>query len=461
MIKKFCFLVLIASFSFLFLYCSKREQTPSKEMKSESNRIVITVNGGPREGAEDEKKEWDYKIKLFEEKYPNIKVEPTSWQYSPEVFMSRALTGGLTDLIQTWATEGEIVTTKNLALDITDIFNNWEGSKDILEIVLEPFKRNGRLYAFPISAYSMSLFYNKQLFKEAGIVDDKGEANPPDTWEEFVETAKKITDKEKGIIGFAINGETPRVGWHFLNWGWQAGGEFEIFENGKWKAVFDSPEMVNALQFIKDLRWKHNVIQSDTLITYQEIWNMFAANQVGMMIEPANDFALNFLKYKYNYDLKNVGIVLLPAGPKGRWHQMGADYYIINPNISEEKKDAVFKWCIYYISPEWAEARCKFLTVNNKTVGAPQLQIFKGERLKKQLEIFNEYRNVEYYKEYQENVMNYLKLEPPFYTQQLYSEILSPAIQSVLSDKNADPTQILKEGVKTFQKNFLNKVEIK
>ena len=101
------------------------------------------------------------------------------------------------------------------------------------------------------------------------------------------------------------------------------------------------------------------------------------------------------------------------------------------------------------------------MTVNNKTVGAPQLQIFKGERLKKQLEIFDRYRNVEYYKEYQENIMNYLKLEPPFYTQQLYSEILSPAIQSVLSDKNADPTQILKEGVGTFQTNFLDKVEIK
>jgi len=461
MVKKCFFISLFLSVCFLFLQCGKSEQISSEQKQTKTSKIIITVNGGPREGAEDEKKEWDYKTKLFEEKYPDIKIEPSSWQYSPETFISRAVTGGLTDLVQTWATEGEIVTTKHLALNITDIFYNWEGSKDILEIVLEPFKRNGKLYAFPISAYSMSLFYNKKLFKDAGIVDENGNANPPDTWEEFVDAAKKITNREKGIVGFAMNGETPRVGWHFLNWGWQAGGEFEKFENGKWKAVFDSPEMVTALQFIKDLHWKHNVIQSDILITYQEIWNMFAAHQVGMMIEPANDFALNFLKYKYNYDLSNVGIALLPAGPGGRWHQMGADYYIINPNISKEKIDALFKWCTFYISPEWAETRCKFLIENNKTVGAPQLQIFKGNRLKKQLEVFDKYRNVEYYKEYQENVANYLKLEPPFYTQQLYSEILSPAIQSVLSDKNADPSKILKDGVKTFQTNFLNNVQTK
>ncbi len=269
MIKK-CFLILlILPFTLLTFNCGKKEQSSSQQTATEPSKLILTVNEGPKEGDEYSEKEWNLLIKLFEQKYPNVKLEPQSWEYSPEVFISRSITGGLTDLVKTWATEGEVVTTRNLALDITDMFNNWEGSKDIEEIVLKPFKRNDGLYAFPISAYSMSLFYNRSLFKEAGIVDENGEANPPDTWDEFVEAAKKITNREKGIVGFAMNGETPRVGWHFLNWGWQAGGEFEVYQDGKWKAAFDSPEMATALQFIKDLKWKHDVLQSDLMITYQ------------------------------------------------------------------------------------------------------------------------------------------------------------------------------------------------
>ncbi len=63
---------------------------------------------------------------------------------------------------------------------------------------------NGKLYCVPVTVGNVQgLLYNKDMFKAAGIVDEKGEAKPPRTLDEMREDAKKLTNadkKEYGII---------------------------------------------------------------------------------------------------------------------------------------------------------------------------------------------------------------------------------------------------------------------
>ena len=62
---------------------------------------------------------------------------------------------------------------------------------------------NGKTYQIPVSVTTYGLIYNKDMFKAAGIVDENGEAKPPETLDELVETAQKLTNpdkKEYGII---------------------------------------------------------------------------------------------------------------------------------------------------------------------------------------------------------------------------------------------------------------------
>ena len=63
---------------------------------------------------------------------------------------------------------------------------------------------NEKTYTLPYSTRSFKLVYNKDLFKEAGIVDAQGEAVPPETWDDVVEAAKRITavggGKEFGYV---------------------------------------------------------------------------------------------------------------------------------------------------------------------------------------------------------------------------------------------------------------------
>ena len=53
---------------------------------------------------------------------------------------------------------------------------------------------DGKTYKLPVSATTRGLIYNKEMFVEAGIVDENGVAKPPETLAELREVAKKLTD---------------------------------------------------------------------------------------------------------------------------------------------------------------------------------------------------------------------------------------------------------------------------
>lgn len=80
------------------------------------------------------------------------------------------------------------------------------------EKLLEKFGKNaletrhkylGKTYTLPITSATYGLIYNKQMFKDAGLVDENGEPKAPETWDQVVEYAKKLTNpdaKQYGII---------------------------------------------------------------------------------------------------------------------------------------------------------------------------------------------------------------------------------------------------------------------
>jgi multiple sugar transport system permease protein len=111
-----------------------------------------------------------------------------------------------------------------------------------------------RLYGVPITADSRELFINRDLLRQAGLVDEHGEPKPPKTWDELRAYANKLTvfnragDKTSGIkrLGFA-----PNTGNSYLYiYSWQAGGEFMNPE--RTKVTLDAPPNVRALKFMAE-----------------------------------------------------------------------------------------------------------------------------------------------------------------------------------------------------------------
>jgi multiple sugar transport system substrate-binding protein len=63
------------------------------------------------------------------------------------------------------------------------------------------YKSDGKTYGVPSSPTYWAVFYNKKIFDDAGVSYPKGNW----TWDQYVETAKKLTNPSKKIYGSFMN----------------------------------------------------------------------------------------------------------------------------------------------------------------------------------------------------------------------------------------------------------------
>ncbi|MGE5598925.1 MAG: ABC transporter substrate-binding protein, partial [Bacteroidota bacterium] len=364
--------------------------------------ITITVNNGPSEGDEEKIRIMRAKIARFNKKYPHIKVITDPWIFSAESFAVRFAGRTETDIIGIAATEMVSMAENGYAADITAPMKKWKFYKDLELNFMSAAMRDGRIFGIPTHGYVMGLLYNKKLFKRAGIVDAKGEAKPPTTWEEFVEAAVKLTNRQKNQAGFGIMGTDRQGGWQTLNWVWQAGGDFERKVGGKWKAVFNEPEAVKAFEFIKDLRWKYDCLQPNVMVNAEKMFPLFAAEKVAMFMGTPEWIPV--IVDKYGGNLADIGLALLPAGPAGYANQMGGICVFVSSHVTDPAKlDACFKWMTFEFELSEREEDCRTRLAQKQLVGIPETFLFKPEARRQYDRVIDKYRNFPKYEDYLNN----------------------------------------------------------
>lgn len=105
--------------------------------------------------------------------------------------------------------------------------------------VKSAFTVNGRLYAVPANLATLVLYYNKELFRKAGI------AKPPSTEDEFIADAKKLTlgsGAKPSQYGLSLADNNTIQMWPILQW--MSGGDIIGKDNC---AVLNKPASVAAL----------------------------------------------------------------------------------------------------------------------------------------------------------------------------------------------------------------------
>ena len=68
-----------------------------------------------------------------------------------------------------------------------DVLNEQKFRQNFVDVAAQDFILDGLVGAVPLSIDSLGLFYNKDLFNEAGIT------SPPKNWDEFMEDVRKLT----------------------------------------------------------------------------------------------------------------------------------------------------------------------------------------------------------------------------------------------------------------------------
>ncbi|MDQ2686315.1 MAG: extracellular solute-binding protein, partial [Armatimonadota bacterium] len=99
----------------------------------------------------------------------------------------------------------------------------------------------GHVFAIPNDTDDRVLYYNRTLFKQAGLDPDK----PPQTWEEMIADAKRLTQRAP-TGGYDRLGLVPLFGqgWLYL-WSWQEDGEV-MSADGR-HCTLDNPRTTQAL----------------------------------------------------------------------------------------------------------------------------------------------------------------------------------------------------------------------
>jgi multiple sugar transport system substrate-binding protein len=192
----------------------------------------------------------------------------------------------------------------------------------------------GKTYALPFTAEASVLYYNKTLFKKAGLNPDK----PPANYAEMADAAKKIRALGPKYYGFVFAGSCGGCNiFEFAPHVWASGGDV-LSSDGK-KAMLDSPQVTDALTFYRQL-WQAGVMPSSVKTDAGTVQaTAFSSGKVGMTNLGA--FAVStFEKAKVNF-----GVAPIPGKDGGSASFAGGDEIAI-PKGSKNKAAAeeFVKW---------------------------------------------------------------------------------------------------------------------
>ncbi|WP_420594093.1 extracellular solute-binding protein [Deinococcus sp.] len=206
-------------------------------------------------------------------------------------------------------------------------------------------KMNGKYYALPTAVRPLALFYNKELFKQAGI------AQPPRMWEELIADGQKIvkgTPPRYTTLGFGIqpDGQDYHVLREVLVR--QFGGQ-PYSKDGK-SATYDSAAGMKAMTFYTDLQTKYKLGVPNFFPGNNSYRDAFIAGKVGMIID--GSFAINTIKDGAKFDW---GVTTLPVLASNSTEKDNFGSYWVNgitKNAKGDKLAAAIKFLKFLTSSE-------------------------------------------------------------------------------------------------------------
>lgn len=199
---------------------------------------------------------------------------------------------------------------------------------------------DGTQWGVPIAFSTKALYWNKDLFKQAGLDPE----TPPKTWAEEIEMAKTIKEKT-GIPGFGLSAKTFDNTMHqFLHWVYTNDGQI-VDADGN--IVMDSPQVLAALQAYKDIVPYSE--EGPTAYEQNEVRAIWLDGKVAM-IQAAVGAA-----YRADEAKMNWGVAPLPLGPDAK----GPGTLLITDSLAIFKgsgvEDKAVEFAKYITSPEVQE----------------------------------------------------------------------------------------------------------
>ena len=349
-----------------------------------SNALVVTVGlcaivglggcgrkGGESAGGKTEVTFWHFwrqewitpLIANFERAHPDIHVvdEQLTWQAGQEKIQAAIAAGNAPDLCELGSTWLPRFAASDVLLDLTPVADSLRGEVGHWEAATQ----NGRVYGLPWVVGTRALFWNRALFRAAGLDTTRA----PDTWDELLTAATRLS-RLPGVKGFGLNaGERYVLFKKFMPFAWGNGGEI-LTPDGR-HAAFDSPANAAALAFYVQLA-KESLIEKQDVID-----RAFMAGQVGMMVSGAWNLRV-FAEDAPGLQFE-VGLIPRPAPDRGRHASFAGGEYLVVFAASKQAAAAT-ELARFLIGKESAVALCRAArSVQPAAIGAAADPYYQAE----------------------------------------------------------------------------------
>ena len=404
---------------------------------------------------------------IMAKQYPNVTLVPNYYSYTLSNYVTMAIAHTAPSIFQPPFTDPQLLISQGLVGDVTDALKKFgvldQFSPSYVEMLAD---ENGRIYGLPRDGYVLGMHINLQLFREAGLVTEDGLPMYPKTLQELAEYGKIIREKT-GKAGLVFPACEAYGGWLFTNIAWNFGcvGDKALEyqdEDGRWVCNFTSPECVAAMQYIRDLRWKYNILNADATTTDWAGAHSLLGTGVAAMNFAADD-SVDQPTANKGLPVEDFALIPFPAGPAGRYALAGGTCYMFSPDITPDQAVALMAYLrvigklpfldddiIAGMRADYAAKRDRGAPVlpaisawNNETYNAAK-QAIVDEYCNVDMRLYNDFFN-----SISEGTIT-LKAEEPIFAQQLYRE-LTGVIQRVITKEDADVVKALKKAEQSFQ----------
>jgi multiple sugar transport system substrate-binding protein len=223
-------------------------------------------------------------INEFQTRYPNIVIEYQQYNFGTEMetkLNTLYASGAAPDVVR--APISTIAQRASMgqygALD--SYINNWNERDQIIQHAYNVASYRGKTYGIAINIAASFLLYRKDYFQQAGI----DPANPPETWEQLLEYAQKLTIRQGSNVtraGFSIPVASGNI--TILPFARQNGSSL-IDENNN-TAHFNDAATVEALSYLAQFNQKNLLIP----FTFNQNQNPFEVGNAAITVGSLDNY---------------------------------------------------------------------------------------------------------------------------------------------------------------------------
>lgn len=285
---------------------------------------------------------------------------------------------------------------KNAVVDL-ETFEFSKIRDQYLKAPLETGYIDGKYYGIPDQTTCVAMFYNKKMFRDAGL-----EPAVPPTWEEFIEVGKKLTNSSNGQYAFAM---TNTLWWSlpFFN----TYGARIISADGK-KCELGSDEAISALEMMVELSEKHKIEAG--------AWRPGAISPEQGFVN--GKYAMIFMGpwnlAKFKNTQMDFDVGLIPGGPAGTSTNVGGTDTVVFKHSKYAKES--YDFLTFFTNAKNQAKWCSELNQLPINLGAYELVKFDDEHLQTFME-----------------QMKHARVNPVVTSYGLLEDIVNPEMEAALS----------------------------